>query len=571
MFSQTIGAPLIQSSSVSSSLTPVVVSPLTHNITSIRQGPPAAHFSSSPGNAITQKKRSNPRDTRVGLTQAALNHLIKWRDMTIEKRIAAGGMKGYACTHGINLNFWRSLTNSAGLTVLGQQKLSPQEIMPIENHHLEKWRDMTYQKRIDAGGATGYAHTHHLNVRYWRDLVKNSGLLPLASQRLVSYPIERISERHLIEWRDMSSDDRKSIGGNSGYAFSRRINVRSWRLYAKVNGLTAIGLQKIKSSEMVCIQNYHLKAWLTMSQLERDNIGGTTGYALSNNISAYRWRLFANRFGLTMLGLQKMSSYRPQRVENCHLIEWQNMSITERKAIGGNGGFAEKHKISLGVLRRLTTIKGLTVLGAQRLTPTELGPIKIEHLEKWRNLTMEQRRAAGGLGGFATAEKINLGNLWNLVSVYGLKKRGERLLLSKKMKLINAPDADKSYSNTLGEKTPNQIALNNQKIAAVAKENACFICIKDIEGQLSIKFGPEGQPIERIPLTATPAKIMTLRVQRENNKLVYDAIRPGPMIKTIAVSPRDEDNLYHALIKALHPHSTEDDCLARISAMRLIK
>ncbi|MBF6635225.1 hypothetical protein ITX54_00880 [Rouxiella silvae] len=242
-------------------------------------------------------------------------------------------------------------------------------------------------------------------------------------------------------------------------------------------------------------------------------------------------------------------------LKNHHLRKWLSMGDEERKK-KGTENFASEHNISFKKLIRNINLQGLTVVGHQRLSRHELVPVEIVHLEKWSKMTRKERQRIG-VAKFALNMKINLANWRRLVSTHGLKPAGERFLSRKK--------------TTLFHQLHIQAISNNETIAAVAKKSTCFFCINDTEGQLSTIFAPNGHEITQLPPTVAPEQIMWLLLQRENNKLVYDAIRPGEGIRKIAVSPRDENNLYHALIKALHPHSTEEDCQERISAIRLIK
>jgi len=222
----------------------------------------------------------------------------------------------------------------------------------------------------------------------------------------------------------------------------------------------------------------------------------------------------------------------------------------------GTKNFASEHNISFNMLIRSINLQGLTVVGHQRLWRDELVHIEIVHFEEWEKIARKDRKDTG-IAKFALDKKINLRNWRRFVSIYGIKPAGERFLSRKKKALLR--------------KLHIQAIPNNETIAAVAKESACFFCINNTDGQRLKIFAPNGHEIAQLPPTAAPEQIMWLLLQKENNKLFYDAIWPGEVIRKIAESPRDENNLYHALIKALHPHSTEDDCQERISAIRLIK
>ncbi|MDR3431890.1 MAG: hypothetical protein P4L95_08315, partial [Rouxiella aceris] len=369
-------------------------------------------------------------ESRLSKTRAPTHDDLKaWRDLPQKQRDAAGGAVGYAAEHGINPGSWQLLARNYGLTAKGASKLAATETRAPTHADLKIWRDMTQAARDAAGGSTGYATTHGITLSSWNLQVNNSGLTLRGKSRLTK--TQAPSHVHLLAWRDMTQEQRDATGGAVGYATKHGINQGSWGNLARNDGLTPQGESRL--SETRAPTNEDLKTWQNMPQAERDAAGGASGYAIAHSISQSTWSRLAKNDGLTPPGESKLTKTRPPT--NDDLKAWRDMSQEQRDTAGGAVGYASKHGINQGYWPQLARNDGLTAQGESRLTATR-APTH-DDLNAWRDMSQAARDNTGGAAGYATRHSINTGTWGSLARNDGLTLKGES-----KLKETRAPTND---------------------------------------------------------------------------------------------------------------------------------
>ena len=108
------------------------------------------------------------------------------------------------------------------------------------------------------------------------------------------------------------------------------------------------------------------------------------------------------------------------------LIAWRDMSPADRKAAGGVTGYARAQGINPGSWGNLAKSDGLTAQGELRLTNTRAPTV--DDLKAWRDMSQEQRDAVGGAIGYARTQGINPGSWGTLARSQGLTPQGESRL-----------------------------------------------------------------------------------------------------------------------------------------------
>lgn len=364
-------------------------------------------------------KAEQPPEKRSTRT-ATEEDLIAWRDMSQAERKAAGGPAGYAMTQGILPGSWTPLTNKKGLSAMGWSKLA--KTRPPTNDDLQAWRNMSQADRDAAGGASGYANEQGIGLRSWARLARADGLTPQGESRLSK--TRAPANDDLKAWRDMSQQQRDTIGGAIGYAAEHGINPGSWQLLARNYGLTVKGAARLAETETRAPTNADLKIWRDMTQAARDAAGGSTGYATTHGITLSSWNLQVNNSGLTLRGKSRLT--KTQAPTHVHLRAWRDMTQEQRDATGGAVGYATKHSINQGSWGNLARNDGLTSQGESRLSETR-APTN-EDLQTWRDMSQTEREAAGGASGYAVTQGINQSTWSRLAKNDGLTPPGESKL-----------------------------------------------------------------------------------------------------------------------------------------------
>ncbi|MFS2224702.1 hypothetical protein [Pantoea sp. B65] len=109
-----------------------------------------------------------------------------------------------------------------------------------------------------------------------------------------------------------------------------------------------------------------------------------------------------------------------------------------------------------------------------------------------------------------------------------------------------------------------QTTLNNDIIRIVARAQHCYFTVIDIAGEISHIYGPEGE----VAMASGSEKKYLLKERLDRQGMVrYDPLRKKGG-KKIAISKDDENNLYHAMAKAINPLGGRDKIEQNILAMK---
>ncbi|MFS2224701.1 hypothetical protein [Pantoea sp. B65] len=121
-----------------------------------------------------------------------------------------------------------------------------------------------------------------------------------------------------------------------------------------------------------------------------------------------------------------------------------------------------------------------------------------------------------------------------------------------------------SYGDTYQPDYLIQTSLNNDIVRIIAAEEKCYFVIKDISGNIAHIYGPKGE-VEAVPGNA---ERYTLKERLDSRGIVrYDALSKKAA-KRVAISKDDENNLYHAMAKAIKPLGGRDIIEEKIKAMK---
>lgn len=175
--------------------------------------------------------------------------------MSIDQRNDCGGAKVFAYDNHICIRKFMAMANTKGLTALGLQKIEHSVLKPITYGHLREWNSMTQSQRDEKGGAAGYALKQNIAVSSFTYYAQNSGLRLLGRQRLFPASATRVMPRHLTEWQSMTAEERKDIGGITGYAEENKIKLSNWRSMVTTDGLNKLGekrLIQMKEFSAIC-------------------------------------------------------------------------------------------------------------------------------------------------------------------------------------------------------------------------------------------------------------------------------------------------------------------------------
>ncbi len=314
--------------------------------------------------SITFQGHVEKKSTHEQFVQA--RHIHLWLAMSSAEKAAQGGVKGFARQHQLNVLGLNRFLNKSGLTFLGMQRISKHTITSCSVRHLEEWQKLTHQQRFDCGGVNGFAYTQQIYIGQFNKLANLQGLSERGRQFLTA-STSPVTDAHLDLWLSMSIEQRLQIGQVTGFSLKHKINLNDLQKYANMEGLTALGIQRLQPTKLKPVANSHLTEWLNMTSVKRKKIGGTAGYALDKKILLKTFRTFANDRGLRFLGLQRLFPQISSSVEGRHLEEWRSMDDAQKKAAGGVTGFAMTHQISLGVWRNYAVSTGLNLKGEMRL------------------------------------------------------------------------------------------------------------------------------------------------------------------------------------------------------------
>ncbi|MFS2224417.1 hypothetical protein [Pantoea sp. B65] len=181
-------------------------------------------------------------------------------------------------------------------------------------------------------------------------------------------------------------------------------------------------------------------------------------------------------------------------------------------------------------------------------------------------------KGEGAVSGYQNANKLAL---INTAALAGHASQGENNLavgyINDKIPFYyttrNIEKGDKlliSYGNYYQPDYLIQTAINNDVIRIIAGEEKRYFIIKDMAGKTAHIYGPAGE-VDVLP--AGVDKSM-LKERLDNRGIVrYDAISKKTA-KRIAISKDDENNLYHALAKAINPLAGRDIIEEKIKAMK---
>lgn len=109
-------------------------------------------------------------------------------------------------------------------------------------------------------------------------------------------------------------------------------------------------------------------------QKQRKEQGGTVGFANRHGIDSGSLRRVINKESITFQGHVEEKSTHEQFVQARHIHLWLAMSSAEKAAQGGVKGFARQHQLNVIGLNRFLNKSGLTFLGMQRISSIQSHP-----------------------------------------------------------------------------------------------------------------------------------------------------------------------------------------------------
>ncbi|MFS2221082.1 hypothetical protein [Pantoea sp. B65] len=398
------------------------------------------------GDADPQQQSKTRRTSDVAAGEAApcqsitdfINHHCRvWQTMTAEARQASGGAHQYAAHHYLNADSWRRLADDHGLTAAGEERLTAsQDNQHAGDYlfHLQKWDNLLQEERDAWGSPQNYARYYGLTLTTWFNMVNAGGLKQKGIDRLASTATARLSDysEHLLNWDEMSSSDKKAVGGSRGYADLYQLNRLSWQNLATNESTTSRGLIRLIAATSARGEDYeyHGQLWHNMTQAQRDEAAGAEGYGISNQLRATIWSRLADNGGLTAEGLTVLTASNSGKIDySYHRQQWLAMTAQQQAEMGGLNGYAEKH----GLMRRIWAVLAGSnqPVAAGAIYRPMSGP-KIDytwHCRIWDSMTQQQRNQTG-LTGYAQANDLLPERWLNLAHKSGLTRSGRKKLLA---------------------------------------------------------------------------------------------------------------------------------------------
>ena len=255
---------------------------------------------------------------------------------------------------------------------LNQAKSAAQMKLEMKMH-LQIWRRKTQEERNE-WSITGYAAHNGLNCTFI-NCASKTGLTKRGVGFLGENPDKRVytfmTGEHLLECVNLLEAAQEKSKVVRDYAIEQGLNLDSFRNYVNREGLSEDGkmfLEKYKTKVLMAGLAELLEIWRDMPKEQREEQGGTEGYAKQHDLNLNNFEFYANESGLTTDGKKFIDKHSKKvRMTVEHLERWAKMSAAERKAQGGVAGYARKERLQYTSLEHYLCATGLTKFGIEFL------------------------------------------------------------------------------------------------------------------------------------------------------------------------------------------------------------
>ncbi|EAT1906701.1 SET domain-containing protein [Salmonella enterica] len=250
-----------------------------------------------------------PEERGTPITNAQIQ---AWRDLPQEAKKEAGGRIKWAQTQGIAIRSAENFLTNTGLTLFGIERLLPPEKRgtPITNAQILAWQELSQEAKNEAGGCIKWAQAQGITISSACSYLTNTGLTHHGRKRLQP-PEERgstISQAQLLEWFNMSQEERTKTGGWRRWAEARGITFRSAETFLTNSGLTLFGIERLKppGERGAPITNAQIRTWRDMSQEAKREAGGWIKWALAQGIAIGSASGYLTNTGLKYNGIVRL-------------------------------------------------------------------------------------------------------------------------------------------------------------------------------------------------------------------------------------------------------------------------
>lgn len=268
--------------------------------------------------------------------------------------------------------------------------------------------------------------------------IKNNGLTAAGKQRLSKHESASIRGGDSGHWAEPTPAKRRKTDRVEDVPGQRKPNTGGKRNLAD-EGMVAGGKAGSSGSEVTQITDSQIKEWANFSQDQRDEMGGVTGFARSRNIDVTNARNYLRVSGVSSKGNARLSkSSKVASISNDQIKEWDGLSSAQRKAMGGVEGFAQSRNIDINSARNFLISTGLSFRGSQRLSVVKAAAVTDEHLKEWAGFSQQQRKDIGGVRGFAASRNINVSSAEVYLRKNGLSAKGEARLSIDKTSILQS-------------------------------------------------------------------------------------------------------------------------------------
>ena len=317
---------------------------------------PLSTLSSPPRSSLAVDNAAMNSNATVTYQSIQAVHIEKWLAMSQARRDQLG-RAGFAAQEGLHPNTWQNQVHSDGRAKsLGQAKLNKQlgtQYQPIQATHIEKWLAMSQAGR-DQLGRIGFAAQEGLHPHTWQRQVHPDGRVKPLGQAKLNKPVgikyQSITAVHIKKWMAMSQAGRDQLG-RAGFAVQEGLHPHTWQQQVHLDGrvklLGQVKLNKPAGIKYQPITAVHIKKWMTMSQVERNQLG-RAGFAKQESVYPQILKhyvlLNGNPRPLGQAKLNKLAAIKYQPICAAHIEKWMRMSQAERDQLGRTG-FAEQEGI----------------------------------------------------------------------------------------------------------------------------------------------------------------------------------------------------------------------------------
>ncbi|EDS2584773.1 SET domain-containing protein, partial [Salmonella enterica] len=249
----------------------------------------AGHFLTNTGLTPFAIERLQPPEERgKPITNAQIQ---AWRDLPQQEKREAGGRIKWAQTQGIAFISAENFLTNTGLTPLGIARLLPPEERgtPITNTQIRTWQSLSQEAKRATGGCIKWAQAQGIAITSAIACLTNTGLTLNGRKRLLP-PEEKgstIIPTQLLEWFNMSQEERSKAGGWKAWALAKGISVGSAGTFLTNSGLTPFGISRLLPPEErgAAITNAQIRTWQALSQEEKRAAGGWIKWAQAQGIA----------------------------------------------------------------------------------------------------------------------------------------------------------------------------------------------------------------------------------------------------------------------------------------------